>query len=69
MKPLENQPPGMKQLLEGQSKHIRGERRGEMFKPQTSNRAGLAQSVEHLTVEREVTGSIPWAGTILRFLK
>ena len=28
--------------------------------------AGLAQLVERLTVEREVTGSIPGAGLILR---
>ena len=31
--------------------------------------AGLAQSVERLTAEREVTGSIPGAGPILRVLK
>ena len=31
--------------------------------------AGLAQSVERLTVEREVAGSIPGAGPILRVLK
>ena len=30
---------------------------------------GLAQSVERLTAEREVTGSIPGAGPILRVLK
>ena len=59
----------MKQLLEGQRKHIRGEGKGEMFKPHTYNRAGLAQSVERLTAEREVAGSIPGVGTILRVLK
>ena len=59
----------MKQLLEGQRKHIRGEGKGEMFKPHTYNRAGLAQSVERLTGEREVAGSIPGVGTILRVLK
>ena len=31
--------------------------------------AGLAQSVEPLTAEREVAGSIPGAGPILRVLK
>ena len=31
--------------------------------------AGLAQSVEHLTAEREVAGSIPRAGSIFRILK
>ena len=31
--------------------------------------AGLAQSVDHLTAEREVAGSIPGAGPILRVLK
>ena len=30
---------------------------------------GLAQSVERLTAEREVSGSIPGAVTILRVLK
>ena len=30
--------------------------------------AGLAQSVERLTAEREVAGSIPGAGPILRVL-
>ena len=32
-------------------------------------RAGLAQSVERLTAEQEVVGSIPGAGPILRVLK
>ena len=31
--------------------------------------AGLAQSVERLIAEREVAGSIPGAGQILRVLK
>ena len=31
--------------------------------------AGLAQSVERLTAEREVAGSIPGDGPILRVLK
>ena len=31
--------------------------------------AGLAQSVERLTAEREVAGSIPWTGPILKVLK
>ena len=31
--------------------------------------AGLAQSVERLTAEREVAGSIPRAGSTLRVLK
>ena len=31
--------------------------------------AGLAQFVERLTAERQVTGSIPVAGPILRVLK
>ena len=31
--------------------------------------AGLAQSVEHLTVQQEVMGSIPGTGPILRVLK
>ena len=31
--------------------------------------AGLAQSVERLTAEREVVGSIPGAGPTLRVLK
>ena len=31
--------------------------------------AGLAQSVVRLTAEREVAGSIPAAGLILRLLK
>ena len=31
--------------------------------------AGSAQSVEHLTAEREVMGSIPRVGPILRVLK
>ena len=31
--------------------------------------AGLAQSVEHLTAEREVAGSIPGVGPILSVLK
>ena len=30
---------------------------------------GLAQSVEHLTVEREFSGSFPGTGPILRVLK
>ena len=30
--------------------------------------AGLAQSVERSTAEREVAGSIPWVGPILRVL-
>ena len=33
------------------------------------NCAGLAQSLERLTAEREVAGSIPGAGLILRVLK
>ena len=32
------------------------------------NAAGLAQSVERLTIERKVVGSIPGAGPILRVL-
>ena len=31
--------------------------------------AGIAQSVERLTAEREVAGSIPVAGPLLRVLK
>ena len=31
--------------------------------------AGIAQSVERLTAEREVAGSIPGAGPLLRVLK
>ena len=31
--------------------------------------AGLAQSVERLTTELEVVGSIPWTGPLLRVLK
>ena len=31
--------------------------------------AGIAQSVERLTAEREVAGSIPGAGSLLRVLK
>ena len=31
--------------------------------------AGLAQSVERLTAEREVAGSILWAGAVLMVLK
>ena len=31
--------------------------------------AGLAQSVERSTAEREVAGSILWAGAVLRVLK
>ena len=31
--------------------------------------AGLAQSVERLTAERKVAGSILWAGAVLRVLK
>ena len=31
--------------------------------------AGIAQSAEGLTAEREVTGSIPGAGPLLRVLK
>ena len=31
--------------------------------------AGLAQSAERLTAEREVAGSILWAGAVLRVLK
>ena len=31
--------------------------------------AGLAQSVERLTAEREIAGSIPGVGPILRVLK
>ena len=34
-----------------------------------SSVAGLAQSVERLTAEREVVGSIPGAGPLLRVLK
>ena len=34
-----------------------------------STTAGLAQSVERLTAEREVAGSIPGAGPTLRVLK
>ena len=34
-----------------------------------SSVAGLAQSVERLTAEREVAGSIPGAGPLLRVLK
>ena len=34
-----------------------------------STAAGLTQSVERLTAERDVTGSIPGAGPILRVLK
>ena len=33
------------------------------------NRAGLAQSIERLTAERDVAGSIPWIGPVLRVLK
>ena len=35
----------------------------------TSTAAGLAQSVERLTAERKVAGSIPGAGPLLRVLK
>ena len=35
----------------------------------TLSAAGLAQSVEHLTAEREVAGSIPGAGPLLKVLK
>ena len=38
------------------------------FESQTEQ-AGLAQSVERMTAEREVAGSIPGAGPILRVLK
>ena len=33
------------------------------------SKEGLAQSVERLTAEQEVAGSIPGAGPILRVLK
>ena len=38
-------------------------------KSQVPTVAGLAQSVERLTAEREVAGSIPGAGPLLRVLK
>ena len=38
------------------------------FESQTEQ-AGLAQSVERMTVEREVAGSIPGSGPLLRVLK
>ena len=38
-------------------------------RPMGSTVAGLAQSVERLTAEREVAGSIPGAGPLLRVLK
>ena len=38
------------------------------FESQTEQ-AGLAQSVERMTSEREVVGSIPGAGPLLRVLK
>ena len=38
------------------------------FESQTEQ-AGLAQSVERMTAEREVAGSIPGAGPLLRVLK
>ena len=37
--------------------------------PLSGSEAGLAQSVQRLTAEREVVGSIPRAGPILRALK
>ena len=39
------------------------------FKKNVKTTAGLAQSVERLTAERVVAGSIPGAGPILRVLK
>ena len=39
------------------------------FEMQFFTAAGLAQSVERLTAEREVVGSIPGAGPTLRVLK
>ena len=38
------------------------------FESQTEQ-AGLAQSVERMTAEREVAGSIPGTGPLLRVLK
>ena len=40
-----------------------------MVKKTVAGLAGLAQSVERLTAEREVAGSIPGAGPLLRVLK
>ena len=42
---------------------------GRLWKRASSTVAGLAQSVECLTAEREVAGSIPRAGPLLRVLK
>ena len=39
------------------------------FEMQFFTAVRLAQSVERLTAEREVVGSIPWAGPTLRVLK
>ena len=41
----------------------------QMMEIKDSTAAGLAQSVERLTAEREVAGSIPGAGPILRVFK
>ena len=41
----------------------------EIIRMQFLSVAGLAQSVERLTAEREVAGSIPGAGPLLRVLK
>ena len=43
-----------------------GVRQGVKEQNTISCAAGLAQSVERLTAEREVVGSIHWAGPILR---
>ena len=43
--------------------------RVQALRADTLTVAGLAQSVEHLTAEREVAGSIPGARPLLRVLK
>ena len=42
---------------------------GRLWKQASSTVAGLAQSVERLSAEREVVGLIPGAGPLLRVLK
>ena len=44
-------------------------KRKEINQGKDATVVGLAQSVEHLTAEREVAGAIPWAGPLLRVLK
>ena len=59
----------MEEITAHRNSQITEELSGTSARTQMEHAAGLAQSVERLTAERKVAGSIPEAGPKLRVLK